>query len=136
MCVQHDRCRGLHRETDCKSVSHNKHQLEITGSLAAAIQSVVYGGATGGLFSIFQSIGATAVVAPPLALALGVAGIVGGAYHFANRGSGDYSNPNTGGSRPDAPSGGGTANVDADLDDDDDFYKECECTDCECIDCE
>ena len=32
------------------------------GSLAAAIQSIVYGGATGGLFSLLQSAGATTVL--------------------------------------------------------------------------
>jgi len=36
-----------------------------TASIAAFLQSVIYGGATGGLFSVFQSLGATAV-APPL----------------------------------------------------------------------
>lgn len=34
----------------------------LAGSLAATIQSILYGGLTGGLFSIFQSIGATAVL--------------------------------------------------------------------------
>jgi len=46
------------------------------GSLAATIQSIAYGPSTGGLFSIFQSMGATSVVAPPLALAgAAVAGV-------------------------------------------------------------
>lgn len=42
-----------------------------TGSLAALIQSSVYAGYTGGIFSILQSFGATAAVAPAGALALG-----------------------------------------------------------------
>ncbi|KAJ7574938.1 hypothetical protein C8J56DRAFT_977864 [Mycena floridula] len=36
------------------------------GSLAAAIQSAFYGGATTGLFSILQSLGATAVIGSPV----------------------------------------------------------------------
>lgn len=36
--------------------------LLFAGSLAAALQSIFYGGATTGLFSIFQSLGATAVL--------------------------------------------------------------------------
>ncbi|KAG7092613.1 hypothetical protein E1B28_008956 [Marasmius oreades] len=48
------------------------------GSLAAGIQSVIYGGATGGVFSALQSIGATAVMAPPVAIALGVGAITAG----------------------------------------------------------
>ena len=35
------------------------------GSLAAMVQSVVYGGATGGIFSVLQSAGATMVLVPP-----------------------------------------------------------------------
>ena len=35
---------------------------ESTGSLAATIQSIVYGGATGGIFSLLQSAGATMVL--------------------------------------------------------------------------
>ncbi len=34
----------------------------LTGSLAASMQSALYGGATGGLFSICQSIAATTAV--------------------------------------------------------------------------
>jgi hypothetical protein len=45
----------------------------MTGSIAATIQSAVYGAYIGGLFSVLQSIGATAVVASPLALGLGAA---------------------------------------------------------------
>ncbi|KAL0058560.1 hypothetical protein AAF712_014752 [Marasmius tenuissimus] len=48
------------------------------GSLAAGLQSAVYGGATGGLFSICQSIGATAVVAPPVVIALGAGAVAAG----------------------------------------------------------
>ncbi|KDR70065.1 hypothetical protein GALMADRAFT_904445 [Galerina marginata CBS 339.88] len=43
------------------------------GSLAAGIQSAFYGGATSGLFSLFQSIGATAV-APSLGASLSALG--------------------------------------------------------------
>jgi hypothetical protein len=50
-----------------------------TGSLAAIIQSSVYAGSTGGIFSALQSFGATAVVAPPVALALGGTLLVVGA---------------------------------------------------------
>ncbi|KAK7043972.1 hypothetical protein VNI00_008140 [Paramarasmius palmivorus] len=53
------------------------------GSAAAAIQSAVYGGATGGLFSVCQSIGATAVVAPPVAIGLGIGAVVAGVGCFA-----------------------------------------------------
>ncbi|KAJ7574942.1 hypothetical protein C8J56DRAFT_977868, partial [Mycena floridula] len=38
----------------------------VAGSLAAAIQSAFYGGATTGLFSILQSLGATAVIGSPV----------------------------------------------------------------------
>ncbi|KAF5361111.1 hypothetical protein D9758_009081 [Tetrapyrgos nigripes] len=56
------------------------------GSVAAAIQSVFYGGATGGLFSAFQSFGATAVIASPVILGLGAAAAVaGGALLAVNR---------------------------------------------------
>ncbi|KAK1235618.1 hypothetical protein PQX77_001150 [Marasmius sp. AFHP31] len=48
------------------------------GSLAAGLQSAIYGGATGGLFSICQSIGATAVVASPVGLALGAGAVAVG----------------------------------------------------------
>ncbi|ESK81715.1 hypothetical protein Moror_5451 [Moniliophthora roreri MCA 2997] len=51
----------------------------LAGSLAAGIQAVFYGGTTGGLFSLCQSIGATAVVAPPLAIGLGIGALVIGA---------------------------------------------------------
>ena len=37
--------------------------------MAAALQSVIYGGATGGVFSVLQSFAATAVVSPLLTLA-------------------------------------------------------------------
>ncbi|KAF9067566.1 hypothetical protein BDP27DRAFT_1364771 [Rhodocollybia butyracea] len=49
----------------------------LAGSVAAGVQSIVYGGSTGGLFSVMQCIGATGVVAsaPVLGLAAGVAGL-------------------------------------------------------------
>jgi hypothetical protein len=40
------------------------------GSIAAAIQSIFYGGATAGGLSVFQSFGVTAVLASPWALEL------------------------------------------------------------------
>jgi hypothetical protein len=46
------------------------------GSLAAALQSIFYGGATTGLFSILQSIGATAAV-PAAGAVIASAGAVG-----------------------------------------------------------
>ena len=60
-----------------------------TGSLAATIQSTFFGGYASGIFSIFQSFGATAAVAPPVALALGgillVVGVGAGGYWFYQR---------------------------------------------------
>lgn len=47
----------------------------VLGSLAAGIQSAVYGGATGGVFSIIQGIGARAAFP---AIVNVVAGVVGG----------------------------------------------------------
>ncbi|ESK86264.1 hypothetical protein Moror_16618 [Moniliophthora roreri MCA 2997] len=65
----------------------------LAGSIAAGIQSVFYGGMTGGLFSLCQSIGATAVAAPPLAIGLGIGALVVGAglafSPSSNGGSGD-----------------------------------------------
>ncbi|ESK81716.1 hypothetical protein Moror_5452 [Moniliophthora roreri MCA 2997] len=48
------------------------------GSIAAGLQSFFYGGLTSGLFSICQSIGATAVIAPPVVIVIGVCAIVVG----------------------------------------------------------
>jgi hypothetical protein len=56
------------------------------GSLAAGLQSIVYGASTGGLFSVLQSIGATAVVAPPLALGLGVVAVGTGLVYLSKSG--------------------------------------------------
>ncbi|KAK1235619.1 hypothetical protein PQX77_001151 [Marasmius sp. AFHP31] len=53
------------------------------GSPAAAVQSAVWGGATGGLFSICQSIGATAVLASPVGMVFGTGAVVAGAGYFA-----------------------------------------------------
>ena len=50
-----------------------------TGSLAALIQSSVYGGSASGVFSMLQSFGATSAIAPPVALALGGAFLILGA---------------------------------------------------------
>ncbi|EEB91713.1 hypothetical protein MPER_09889 [Moniliophthora perniciosa FA553] len=61
----------------------------LAGSLAAGIQSVFYGGMTGGLFSLGQSIAATAVMAPPLAIGLGIGALVVGAGHLAFSSSSD-----------------------------------------------
>ncbi|KAJ8078941.1 hypothetical protein PM082_013225 [Marasmius tenuissimus] len=63
------------------------------GSLAASIQSVVYGSATSGLFSFCQSVGATAVVASPAGMALGAGAMVVGAgclgYRWIRNGNGN-----------------------------------------------
>ncbi|KAF8147567.1 hypothetical protein B0H34DRAFT_795430 [Crassisporium funariophilum] len=48
----------------------------LAGSLAAVIQSQFYGAMTSGLFASLQSFGATAVVAPPVFIGLGVASLV------------------------------------------------------------
>jgi len=50
--------------------------IQFPGSLAAGIQSLIYGGATGGLFPLLQSLGATAVVAPHVVLGIGAALVV------------------------------------------------------------
>ncbi|PPQ73710.1 hypothetical protein CVT24_007265 [Panaeolus cyanescens] len=60
------------------------------GSLAALIQSTFYGAWTGGIFSGLQSIGAVAVVPPPITIGIAVASVVvGGGYllyrHFKRR---------------------------------------------------
>ena len=47
--------------------------MSLTGSIAAGLQSAIYGGATGGVFSAFQALGAT-MVAPPLIAAFGGVG--------------------------------------------------------------
>jgi len=114
------------------------------GSIAATIQSVFYGASTGGLFSIFQSIGATAVVAPPLALGLGVAAIgTGLACHVLSNQGGD-SNPEEGGSSGD--NAGEDGNSDDNAGDsesegrssdgnDDDNYDESDFNTCHCSSC-
>ncbi|KAL0564684.1 hypothetical protein V5O48_017357 [Marasmius crinis-equi] len=60
-------------------------------SLAAGIQSLVYGGATTGLFSVCQSIAATAVAASPVGIVLATGAVVVGAALVAtqSRGEGD-----------------------------------------------
>lgn len=50
-----------------------------TGSVAAFIQSIFYGGGTTGIFSMLQSFGATAAFAPPVALVFGGLLLFGGA---------------------------------------------------------
>ncbi|KAF9532830.1 hypothetical protein CPB83DRAFT_806440 [Crepidotus variabilis] len=49
------------------------------GSIAAAFQSAVLGGATGGAFSSLQAFGATAMIAHPAVLAVGIILMAGGA---------------------------------------------------------
>ncbi|KAK7043978.1 hypothetical protein VNI00_008146 [Paramarasmius palmivorus] len=51
----------------------------LAGSVAAGIQSMFYGGFTGGLFSVCQSIGATAVMASPAVILLGLGAAAVGA---------------------------------------------------------
>ncbi|KAK7462177.1 hypothetical protein VKT23_007781 [Stygiomarasmius scandens] len=56
------------------------------GSLAATIQSVFCGAFTGGLFSAFQSLGATAVIASPPVLGVGAAlVIIGGVAYVVSK---------------------------------------------------
>ncbi|THU97358.1 hypothetical protein K435DRAFT_778098 [Dendrothele bispora CBS 962.96] len=56
------------------------------GSLATVIQSTFYGAYTCGIFSSLQSFGATAVIAPPVALGLGAAAmVVGGSVLAVNK---------------------------------------------------
>ncbi|KAF8177250.1 hypothetical protein BJ912DRAFT_986104 [Pholiota molesta] len=50
----------------------------LLGSLAAALQSSVYGALTGGAFSVVQAFAATAVVASPAVLAIGSILLAGG----------------------------------------------------------
>ena len=81
----------------------------ISGSLAAAVQSAVYGGFTTGLFSVFQSIGATAVVSAGSLIGGGTT-LAAGAGILASNGdddpddedsSTDSDNEETGGENPD-----------------------------------
>ncbi|KDR69307.1 hypothetical protein GALMADRAFT_77599 [Galerina marginata CBS 339.88] len=51
----------------------------VAGSIAAAIQSSIYGAFTTGVFSTLQSFGATAVIASPAGLAVGGITLVVGA---------------------------------------------------------
>ena len=71
------------------------HSWTHTGSIAATVQSVFYGGATGGLFSLFQSAGAT-IAAPALSSVVTAAGsAVYGGKLMASGATGDstHSNP-------------------------------------------
>ncbi|KZP21650.1 hypothetical protein FIBSPDRAFT_825338 [Athelia psychrophila] len=52
----------------------------MAGSLAAALQSAIYGGATTGIFSVFQSFAMTAVAASPAVLTGACAAITGGTW--------------------------------------------------------
>jgi len=50
------------------------------GSIAALIQSLVYGGQTAGLFSVLQAFGATAAISPPVVIGIGsILAVVGAA---------------------------------------------------------
>jgi len=51
----------------------------LEGSIAAFIQSTIFGGQTCGLFSVLQSFGATAMISPPVAVGVGVSLAVIGA---------------------------------------------------------
>ncbi|KAF5316775.1 hypothetical protein D9619_006715 [Psilocybe cf. subviscida] len=53
------------------------------GSLAAAVQSSVYGGLTSGIFSVLQSFGATATATAPAGLAAAGAAVAGGGGYLA-----------------------------------------------------
>jgi hypothetical protein len=100
--------------------------LCMTGSLAAGFQSIVYGASTGGLFSVLQSIGATAVLAPPLALGLGVVAFATGTgLAIARSRSGDKTPSNAG----EAEKGGGEEGGEDDDEDNEDF-NDCGCSSC------
>jgi len=51
----------------------------LKGSIAALIQSAIYGGQTGGLFGVLQAFGATAMISPPVVIGVGVSLAVIGA---------------------------------------------------------
>ena len=71
------------------------HSWTHAGSIAATVQSIFYGGATGGLFSLFQSAGAT-IAAPALSSVVTAAGsAVYGGKLMASGATGDstHSNP-------------------------------------------
>jgi len=90
------------------------------GSLAAGLQSLVYGAYTGGLFSVLQSIGATAVVAPPFALGLGMVALgTGLAIKLSKAGGGDRSDAG------EAEKGGGEEG-----NDDEEDFDDCGCSSC------
>jgi hypothetical protein len=57
----------------------------LLGSIAALIQSVVYGGETSGWFSVLQGIGATASISPPVVIGIGGTLAVGGIYFLSPR---------------------------------------------------
>lgn len=60
----------------------------VGGSLAATIQSIVYGGATGGVFSVLQSFAMTTAAASSTALTGAVAAITGGTWFIKKSVSG------------------------------------------------
>lgn len=67
--------------------SHNLcSSMYIIGSFAAAVQSIIYGGATGGFFSVIQAAGATIVAPSAAAAGFGAAAAaVGGWFGFGAR---------------------------------------------------
>ena len=76
----------------CRS---SDHYPRISGSIAAGIQSVFYGGMTTGLFSVCQSVAATAV-APSLASVVSAAGsAAAGATLLGSRGGSGPSDNDT-----------------------------------------
>ena len=52
------------------------------GSIAALIQSVIFGGQTAGWFSVLQGIGATATISPPVVAVGCTLAVVGAALYF------------------------------------------------------
>ena len=56
----------------------------LLGSIAALIQSVIFGGQTGGWFSVLQGIGATATISPPVIIIGGTLVVVGASLYFLN----------------------------------------------------
>ncbi|TEB29247.1 hypothetical protein FA13DRAFT_1711236 [Coprinellus micaceus] len=83
----------------------------LAGSAAAGLQSAIYGGATGGLFSVLQSIGATATLEAPVIMAGFSAATrwfgLGGSGNEPSGGSGGGGSPPNSGRRPTPPTTSG-----------------------------
>jgi len=75
----------------------------VAGSLAAALQSVIYGGATTGVFSVCQSFAMTAAVASPAAITGACAFITGGTWFVKSSAQNATSPPGEDSSPPPPP---------------------------------